>query len=265
MNRTCLWLSLATAVLMAIASAAGIFLPSTYARETATWATQGKGQDIANLFIVFPAMLVAIRFALRGRLRAALIALGLLIYVAYSYVLYAFFIHFGPLFPIYVAVLGLSSSALFGAVIHMDRSKVPHLLAGNPKAKLASGLLFAFGLLFALQWLSEIVSALLAGAVPRSATEIGAPVNPVHVIDLAFILPGMIVTAIAARRGKPLGLLFAAPLLVFSAAMSIAIVSMFGAERARGVPLAIVPLLLVSAVCLLSIYGAWAFSRELRQ
>lgn len=97
-----------------------------------------------------------------------------------------------------------------------------------------STLLLVFGLLFALHWLSDIVPSLLSGITPRSITEIGVPVNPIHVLDLAFILPGMIVTAVTARKRSPLGLLFAAPLLTFSAAMGIAILSMFLAETRAG-------------------------------
>ena len=93
-------------------------LPADHvARETPTWAAQGIGQDVANLFCIFPSMLIALPFAFRGSTRATLVSLGLLIYVVYSYILYAFLIHFGPWFPVYMAVLGLSAYALFGSVI----------------------------------------------------------------------------------------------------------------------------------------------------
>jgi hypothetical protein len=263
MQRTWIFLSLAAAILMAAASAAGIFLPTTYARETPSWATQGVGQDIANLFCIFPATLVVLHFAFRGSARATLVTLGLLIYVAYSYTLYAFFIHFGPWFLVYVAVLGLSSYALLGSVIHMDLEEVARRLQGNPKAGLVSVLLLVFGVLFAFQWLSDIVPSLLSGITPQSIAEIGAPVNPIHVLDLAFILPGMIVTAVTARKRSPLGLLLAAPLLTFSAAMGIAILSMFLAEHGWGVPTSVVPVVVISFVVLVSLYGTYAFLREI--
>ena len=152
----------------------------------------------------------------------------------HSYILYAFFIHFGSWFLVYVAVLGLSTYALFGSVLGMNLDEVSERLAANPKTGLVSTLLLVFGLLFALHWLSDIVPSLLSGITPRSITEIGVPVNPIHVLDLAFILPGMIVTAVTARKRSPLGLLFAAPLLTFSAAMGIAILSMFLAETRAG-------------------------------
>jgi hypothetical protein len=121
-----------------------------------------------------------------------------------------------------------------------------------------------FGLLFAFQWLSEIVPSLVSGTIPKSVTEIGAPVNPVHVLDLAFVLPGMIVTAVAVRNRSSLGLLFAAPLLTFSAAMGIAILSMFLSEQLRGVPVSIVPVMFIGVVVLMSVYGGYAFVKAVK-
>src|SRR6185295_17406390 len=101
---------------MAVASAAGVFLPDIYAHETASWAAQGVGQDIVNLLVVFPAVLVSAYLMARGSVRGLLVWLGLLIYVIYSYVLYAFFVHFNRLFLVYVSVLGLAFWAFVGAL-----------------------------------------------------------------------------------------------------------------------------------------------------
>ena len=73
-------------------------------------------------------MLIVLPFAFRGSTRASLVTLGLLIYVVYSYILYAFFIHFGSWFLVYVAVLGLSTYALFGSVLGMNLDEVSERL-----------------------------------------------------------------------------------------------------------------------------------------
>jgi hypothetical protein len=263
LNRRWIYLSLAAAFLMALSSAGGLFLPGTYARETASWAAQAAGQDIANLFFVFPATLAALHFAYRGSLRGTLVALGLLIYIVYSFVLYAFFVHFNSLFLVYVAVLGLSGFALSGCAIQMNREEVSRILAGNPKGKLVSVILLVFGVLFAAQWLSEIVPPLLSGTSPASTAEIGVPVSPVHVLDLAFLLPGIFATAAGLRRRRPLALLFAAPLLTFSSVMGIAILAMMLTQHARGASIAVAPVAVMAAVVLVSLYGAYAFLRRI--
>ena len=54
--------TLAISALVILSSIMGIFVRSTYARDTANWATQARGQDVANLFamgLYLPAMIVA--------------------------------------------------------------------------------------------------------------------------------------------------------------------------------------------------------------
>ena len=48
-SKTALWLTVLDALLVLLASASGIFLTSTYAGETPSWAIQGIGQDIVSL------------------------------------------------------------------------------------------------------------------------------------------------------------------------------------------------------------------------
>src|ERR1035437_8687591 len=110
-------LSLVAALLMAIASAAGALSSATYARETVSWAAQGEGQDIVNVLVAFPLLAFSALYVHLGYARAHLVWIGALMYTAYSYVLYAFFVHFGPWFLVYVAILGLSSYALAGAAL----------------------------------------------------------------------------------------------------------------------------------------------------
>src|SRR5690348_18293444 len=45
-------LSWLASVLMALASAAGVFVPTVYAKETPSWRAQAVGQDMINLALV---------------------------------------------------------------------------------------------------------------------------------------------------------------------------------------------------------------------
>jgi hypothetical protein len=59
-----------------------------------------------NVFIVFPVLAVSALYVHEHSVRAFMVWLGALIYVVYSYLMYAFFVHFGPVFPLFVGVLG---------------------------------------------------------------------------------------------------------------------------------------------------------------
>jgi hypothetical protein len=233
-GRVWLALSLAAALLMAVASAAGIYWPDVYVRETASWAAQGVGQDIVNLFVIAPALIVCSYLVGRGSVRAWFVWMGLLFYVIYSYVLYACFVHFNRLFLVYVSVLGLASWAVAGGLSGINLESIARACDRTRRYLPQAAYLAASGLLFTLLWLSDIVPATLSGEAPRGLAEVGLAVNPVHVLDLAFVLPAMVVTSWLLWKRHPLGLLFTVPLLTFAAAMGTAIAAMSAIMIARG-------------------------------
>jgi hypothetical protein len=248
-------LSVAAAALTAAASAGGIFLSSVYAKETPLWAVQGAGQDAVNLGVVVPLLLVTAWRVRGGSARAVLVWLGLLLYLAYSYVLYAFFVHFNALFLIYVGVLGTSVFALGGGAlaVHGDAA---HWAPANGERALST-LLMTSGVIFGGLWLSEIVPALAAATVPKSAIDAGLIVNPVHVLDLAFVVPAMFATSVLLWRRHPLGHLAAIPLATFMVVMAVAIVGMAIAIGMRGLGSAAV----AAPMACLAAVTAWLASR----
>ena len=64
-SKPALWLSVLAAILVLVASFAGLFLKSTYARETTSYALQSVGQDIENS-VAAVALLITVYFVSRG-------------------------------------------------------------------------------------------------------------------------------------------------------------------------------------------------------
>jgi hypothetical protein len=93
------------------------------------------------------------------------------------------------------------------------------------------------------------VSSIVSGDTPQDLIEVGLPVNPVHVLDLAFVLPAMIATSILLWKRHPLGLLWAVPLVTFAAAMASSIVGMMIVMKITGlaVPAALIAAMAISA------------------
>lgn len=243
-------LSYAAAVLAALASAFGV-LGVPYALEAPSWAAQGVGQDVANLALLLPALAVATMVARRGSAGARLVWVGLLLYVVYSYMLYAFFLHFGATFLLYVATLGVAFYALVGAVTVIARSDAPSVFQTLPWRRATGGYLVLLGTAFALLWLAEIVPAASAGVPPASALEAGLWTNPVHVLDLAFVLPGMILAGVAVWRRRSCGYALALPLVTFGVAMGAAILAMMVSLYWHGLPFAWPPTVFVGFMVLL--------------
>jgi hypothetical protein len=228
-------LTIPIAITMTLSSAAGAF-GGAYARETASWAAQGLGQDFANLFVVLPFFVAAAALAWRGSFRAFLLWLGALLYLLYSYVLYALCVHFNAWFLTYIATLGLTFYALVGVVAALDREHVSRAFNRATRTRGLSALLIVVGVGFAALWLSDVVPAIARGRAPASVDEVGLPVNPVHVMDLAFALPGLMLTGVLLRRRHPYGLLLAVPCATFLILMGVAILAMAWSMSIRAVP-----------------------------
>jgi hypothetical protein len=254
-----LLLGLLATTCMLISSLAGFFTDVVYRQETPAWRAQAQGQDWANLLIVVPALLIATARLVRGSQPALHVWRGLLLYVLYSYILYAFFIHFNQLFLAYVGALGFSFYALASSLAK-HRVSLPEPL---PRARFARAVLMASAVLFAAMWLSQIVPANLTGSVPGGLQDVGLVVNPVHVLDLALILPAMIIAATMLRTRRAAGYLLAVPVLVFAVVMGGAIEFMFLVQWRRGMEIVVPAVVVMGAAVLASALAAWRLLRRL--
>jgi hypothetical protein len=218
------WSTLMLALLVTATSAAGLFGSGVYAGETPTWRVEAQGQDAANLLSV-PVLLIAGYLASKGSRRAEMVWAGTLLFLVYAYVIYAFDVHYNRLFLLYVATLGLAVHTLLSAAWRLG----PGLLARPPAESRAhrfvAGFLVVLALMFGLLWLSEDVPSALTGATPTSLLNSGLPTNPVHVLDLSFILPAAAIAGVTLWRRQPWGYVLAAPLLIFFVLTGVGIVT----------------------------------------
>jgi hypothetical protein len=254
-NAIMIW-TLVISSLVTAASVLGLMDPGVYEAETENWATQAQGQDIGNLLAVVILLLSGYRYR-HGSHRAGLVWLGTLFYLIYAYIVYSMAVHFNELFLVYVAALGLSSYAVMFSVngLRAENEAFP-----QPSAcRLAGFTSIAIGVLFGLLWLSELVPATLTGEVPKSVIDAGLWVNPIHVIDLAVLLPGFIIAGYLTLRGMAAGQFFVGPLLVFSVLMGTSIVAAMILMTIEGFENTLPPLLMVSGVVLASLFAAWRY------
>ncbi len=263
-SKTSLWLSVLVTFLVLIASSAGLFIKSIYARETPSWAVQGIGQDIVNIAAVV-VLLIAVFFVNKESVKAFLVWSGVLLYLIYAYVIYAFAVHFNSLFLVYVAILGVSFYALIGPVIHLHLDQFQASFSAKTKARAVSVFLLVLGVVFYLLWLSEEIPALLTGRIPQSVTAANLPTNPVHVLDVALYLPAMIITAVLLWRRKLLGYLLAGPLLVFSILTGTAILAIFLVMSMKGMPTSIGVEAFFAIIVVVSLVLSVLFLREVKE
>jgi hypothetical protein len=258
------WATFPIAILVAVAAVMGIANPAIYARETPSWAAQGTGQDWINLVVCAPALLAAGAFALRGSRHARVIVGGLLLYTAYSFVIYAFAMHFTTLFLVYCTILGSSTFAFVDLIAVCTEDRDAWYDERAP-IRITAATLMGIAGIFGVLWLIQIVPALVTGTDPAGLEEVGLAANPVHVLDLSLLLPAMIVVGVGLLRRRSFGDVLAPILLTFAIVMAIAIGGMVAMMYRRGLALDIAPTIVMAVVATWCLGVLMALLRHLRR
>lgn len=245
---------------MLAASGIGFFVPEFYARNEPSVAVQGVGQDLVNIILAVPMMIVSAILIARGLRWAIPIWLGSVVYTAYSYVIYVFDTAYNQLFLVYVAVLGCSIFALIYALssVGTEGMEIESQMRGRPATKAMAITLFATAVLFYWLWLSDEIPAIIHNGIPESIQRDKLLTNPVHALDLGLYLPAMIIAAVGLWRRRSFSYVLAPSLLLVFIPMGAAIISMMqymiasGMERDTGVVL-----FLTILIALATIVAAW--------
>jgi hypothetical protein len=235
-------------LLAAVASAAGILLRGDLATRSFTTvrgdsveyltdgayrfnginvASEGIGWDLVTFLVIVPLLGVTLPSLQRGTLRGTLLAAGFLLYLLYQYSEYAMALAYGPLFPVYVGIVGLSGSGLALLLWRIDVASLPEQFGPRfpRRAMVAFGLYMA--ILLAAMWLPLIARTLVETTVPELY---GGMTLVVQAFDLGFLVPLGLFTAVTVYRRLPVGHLLSAVVVVAGASIALGIVAMLVVE-----------------------------------
>jgi len=204
-------LSLAIAILMAVASVAGL-LRRDVIYPTDELLRSFVPNDVVNILIGLPILLGSLWLARRDELIGLLFWPGALFYVLYNYMVYVFAMPLNVAFLLHLVLVTLSVYTLIGLIAGIDGEAVKQRLAGAVPERLAGGVLVGLGLLFLLQVIGAILTAL------SSQTSIAETELALHISDF-MIAPALVIGgALLWRREEfgyvsGLGLLFQTSML----------------------------------------------------
>ena len=180
-----------------------------------------RGQDLLTLLSA-PVLVWTAWRARAGSLLAHLLWLGLLLYYAYSYLMYAF-APYTDAFLLYLAVIGMASYALLDGLFRLDMTVIGPVFARIPRRGLGT-FLIAVAALFIAMWLAMLLPA-IPGDLPdgRFTYDIA---SAVHVLDLTFVLPTVLAAGSLLLRRQPAGAVLGIVLLCKMVTLGLALVFM---------------------------------------
>jgi hypothetical protein len=217
-------LSLIIAVLSAAASAAGLF--TILYRDNLWVSSQLRGNDVVTLFVALPMLLVGMLFARRGSLRGLLVWLGGLWYTFYNYMFYLFGAAFNEFFLVYTALFALSTLALIFTLIKIDARQIASQFNTRTPVRWISGYMLFWAVFLGGLWIAQSVAFIITGQLPQSIIDSGGQTNVVFAIDLAIMIPALLLGAVWLWKRQPWGYVFAVIMNIKGATYALALIMM---------------------------------------
>jgi len=249
-------LSLLTAFLMTAASLGGLFFPD-FIYPTAQLREAFLSNDLVNLLVGLPFLIVSIWLTHRGKLVGLLAWPGSLLYVAYNYIAYLFGIPFNWLTIVFLALVLLSISAILVLLKNIDSQSVQRKLTNTAPVKISGWVLLLFGAAFAFRAIGMLIQA-SSSSIPPS--EIGVLIADL-IISVLWIVGG-----ISLLRRRPFGYLSGLGLLLAASVLYIALILFLILQPVlTGAPFALVDVVVVAVMGMVCFIPTGLFIRGVRR
>lgn len=271
-TKTITILVLLTALLAAIAAAAGIFTnqgsgqyefksihdqtvtiygKGLYQHMSADVAIQGIAQDYITLFLAIPLLLLSLFWARKGSLKGRFILAGTIGYIFLTYLFYMNMAMFNSLFLVYVSLTGLTFFALVLTLLSINSNQLPQVFDKPLPTKFIGGFLIFNASCIALLWLSVVVPPLIDKSIVPLSVQHYTTLT-VQAFDLSLFLPISFVSGLLLIRKHKFGFLMAPVYLVFLSLLMTALIAKIVAMALAGVN--VVPaIVIIPCIALVSI------------
>jgi hypothetical protein len=207
-------LSAAIAVLMAIASAAGLLIEDLY--RDGPWAREAlRGGDLTTIAVAVPALIATLVLARRGSRAAQAVWIGVLAYSVYNYAYYAFGAAFNDIFALHIALLSCSIAALILAVAIIDVDAIASRFRDVRGARWIGGFLAVVGMVLGGLWLFLWIRFAVTGELMADIPADG--IHLVFAIDTSLLVPALVTAGVFLWRRTANGFVFGTAMVVMGA------------------------------------------------
>jgi hypothetical protein len=237
--------TLAILVLMIAASVAGVlhshtFYPADDLRR------MFFPNDVVNLCIGLPFLLVSLLLVWRNRLIGLLALFGALLFVLYNYLVYVFAMPLGIPFQLDLALVLLSTCALVILVLRIDALTVRQRLAGAVPERVAGSVLAGLGALFLLRAFGMLTRG-ITHQIPIPRTEFAVDIADLLITPFWIVGGVLLILRRAFGYVAAVGLFFQAGMLFIALAVFLPLRSLLTGSPFRLADAVVI--LVMSSVC----------------
>jgi hypothetical protein len=250
-------LSAIVVVLATGVSIAGLRFPDLY---PGYWGKgTSLGNDLVTLVVAVPVLALAMIYSARGSVRARLLWLGALYYMAYNYAFYVFGIPVTRLYLPWICLFAFSGFALALGMVNLNLEFLVSRISSRSRARWIACFLFYTATMISFLWISQWVKFLATGRVPEvNGSQFAYQI--IAAVDLSFMVPMQISAAYLLMRRRPWGYVLSAVALVQGAVYTavMATICVFNWKLAPGSQLFsawFANCAVSSALCLLCLVG----------
>jgi hypothetical protein len=213
-RRNAFRLSVTIAILMVIASTAGLLIEGLYA--DGAWAREAlRGGDLTTLAVAVPVLIGSLVFASRGSQAAHAVWLGVLAYSVYNYAYFAFGAEFNDIFVLHVALFSLSIITLVLAVASFDIEAIAARFRGARATRWIGGFLAVVGAVLGGLWVFLAIRFAITGELMADIPTDG--IHLVFAIDTSLLVPALVIAGVLLWRRTRVGFVFGPTMLVMGA------------------------------------------------
>ena len=189
-----------TSVLSLTASLAGIFYSQMYDPVVPARIMPGVfTQDLITILVSMILLVLAVRLR-PNEYQKGIVMVGILGFLFYAYGIYAIEQIYTPLYPLYLAILGLSFFGLIYTLTNLDVPALETLQLPKILRYGAAGYSILIAVNFNMIWFSQLIPLLQTGERIEYTFS-------VYIIDLVFIMPAFVISAVMAIRQRSLGII----------------------------------------------------------
>ncbi len=252
-----------TSMISAFGEEITLYGKGIYARNSFSMATQAIAQDIVTLVLAIPCTIISLYFAKRKNTVAEFVLTGLLAYMLYTYMSYAFLMFYNSLFLLYVADMTLSFYGFILSIKLLMQHEVVEKLQEGMKTKGLRIFLIITGVTITLLWSGRIIPTIGNGKAPVGLDNYSTLC--IQVLDLGVVVPACFVISYLLKERSKLGYILGPVIIIKAVTLVIAVLAMALCMSLSGIDVAAVEYISFGCICVIALYFLFRILKQINK